>query len=79
LIATTGNDNVNLMIAQVPGKVLGVRRVIARVFEPRKEKVCRKLGIETVCPTVIAGDELLRSVGCGAGQGRHVGHEGEEI
>ena len=63
VIATTREDNVNLMVAQVARKVFQVPRVMARVFDPKREEIYRDLGIETVCPTSIAGDIFLESLG----------------
>jgi len=60
LIAATGEDNVNLMVCQVAQKVFGVRRAMARVSDPVREDIYRQLGLATVCPTLLAGDELLR-------------------
>ena len=61
-IATTGDDNVNLMVAQIAKKLFQVPRVMARVFQPKREKTYLDLGIETVCPTSIAADLLLKSI-----------------
>jgi trk system potassium uptake protein TrkA len=62
LIATTHEDNVNVMVAQVAKKLFHVPRVMARVFDPKREKVYHHLGIETVSPTLIAGDVFLESI-----------------
>lgn len=62
VIATTHEDNINLMVAQVAKKLFGVKRVMARVFEEKREKIYRYLGIETVCPTSIASDIFLQSL-----------------
>ena len=69
VIATTHEDNVNLMVAQVARKAFSVPRVLARVFDPRREAVYRRLGIETICPTSVAADLFLRSVGSQAREG----------
>ena len=61
-IATTGDDNVNLMVAQVAKKLFKVPRVMARVFQPKRVKTYLDLGIETVCPTSIAADLLLKAI-----------------
>lgn len=58
-IAATGEDNVNLMVCQVARKVFGVRRVLARVSDPGREDLYRQLGLATVCPTTLAGVELV--------------------
>lgn len=65
LIATTHDDNVNLMVAQVAGKIFGVPQVMARVFDPKREEAYTQLGIDTICPTSVAVDMFLRAVANG--------------
>ena len=62
VIATTQDDNVNLMVAQVAKAAFSVPRVLARVFEPKREAIYRRLGVETICPTTVAADLFLRFV-----------------
>jgi trk system potassium uptake protein TrkA len=62
LIATTRDDNVNLMVAQVAKAQFGVPCVLARVFEPKREAIYRRLGVETICPTSVAAELFLKSV-----------------
>ncbi|MFZ2053860.1 MAG: TrkA family potassium uptake protein [Candidatus Aminicenantales bacterium] len=62
LVATTREDNVNLMIAQVARKIFGVKRVMARVFDPGREELYHELGIETVCPTCVSGNVFLNAI-----------------
>ncbi|HAU36419.1 MAG TPA: potassium transporter TrkA [Phycisphaerales bacterium] len=62
LIATTRDDNVNLMVAQVAKTEFGIQRVLARVFEPQREAVYQRLGVETVCPTAVAAELFLKSI-----------------
>ncbi|MEW5735883.1 MAG: TrkA family potassium uptake protein [Thermodesulfobacteriota bacterium] len=54
VFAATHDDNVNLMVAQVAGRIFAVQKVLARVFDPRREQVYGQLGIETICPTSVA-------------------------
>lgn len=63
LIATTHEDNVNLMVAQIALKMFRVPRVLARVFDPKREQVYVQLGIETICPTSVAAHLFLEAVG----------------
>ncbi|MEW5722686.1 MAG: TrkA family potassium uptake protein [Thermodesulfobacteriota bacterium] len=70
-IATTHEDNVNLMVAQVALKIFQVPHVLARVYDPRREQVYAQLGIETICPTRVAAEMLFRAVA----QGREAGKE----
>jgi trk system potassium uptake protein TrkA len=60
--ATTHEDNVNLMVAQVARKVFNVPHVLARVFDPRRQQVFEQLGIETICPTSVAAEMFLLAV-----------------
>ncbi|MEW6669431.1 MAG: TrkA family potassium uptake protein [Thermodesulfobacteriota bacterium] len=60
--ATTHEDNVNLMVAQVARKVFQVPHVLARVFDPMRQQVFDRLGIETICPTSVAAEMFLLSV-----------------
>lgn len=62
IVATTHEDNVNIMVAQVAKKIFGVQRVMARVFDPMRVQVYQALDIETVSPTLIAGEMLLESL-----------------
>lgn len=62
LIATTHDDNVNLMVAQIARKVFNVSLVLARVFDPKREEVYAQLGIDTICPTSLAAEAFLRYI-----------------
>jgi len=62
VIATARNDNVNLMVAQMARTVFAVPRVLARVFEPARKPIYRRLGIESICPTSVAADLFLESI-----------------
>ncbi|RQV98920.1 TrkA family potassium uptake protein [bacterium] len=61
-IASTRDDNINLMVAQVARKICQVPYVIARVVDPKKEATFREMGVETICPTYIAGEVLLDTI-----------------
>lgn len=62
LVAATDEDNINLMVAQIALKVFGVGKVLARVFDPRRDSVYAQLGIETVCPTSLAVNLFYQAV-----------------
>ncbi len=61
-IASTSNDNINLMAAQVAQKICQVPHVIARVSDPQKEATFREMNVETICPTIIASEVLLDTI-----------------
>ena len=60
LIAVTREDNVNLAIAQIGKVVFRVSVVVARVNDPQREAIFRELGISTVCPMLLASDDMRR-------------------
>ena len=61
-IATTREDNVNLMVAQIAHKVFNVPSVLARVFSPRWEKASTQLGIKIICTTSITAGIFLNAI-----------------
>lgn len=66
LLAVTSEDNLNLMVAQVAQTIFRVPKVLARVFNPSREKVFGQFGIETICPTQLSVDAFLRALQGGA-------------
>jgi trk system potassium uptake protein len=63
--ATTHEDNVNLMTAQVAKKIFEVPHVLARVFDPKRERAFGRLGIETICPTSVGAEMFFMAVASG--------------
>lgn len=61
-IAATSEDNLNLMAAQVASEVFGVPIVMARVFDPEKQKAYADLRIRTICPTAVAANLFLEAL-----------------
>ena len=57
-IASTNGDNTNLVIAQVAQRRFGVERVVARVLDPRRAAWYAEQGVQTICPTQIAIEQL---------------------
>jgi trk system potassium uptake protein TrkA len=54
LLATTAEDNTNLMLVQVASAIFKVPVVIARLFNPLYETIYQEMGIDTVSPTGLA-------------------------
>ena len=65
-MALANGDNRNAMAAQVAKHLLGVERVVARIFDPERAEVYRELGVEAVNPTVAITD-LVRAAAFGRG------------
>lgn len=61
-LAMTPDDNINIMASQIAINIFGVKRVIARVYEPLKENIYKKLGIETLNVTQAAADMVKNRI-----------------
>ena len=48
----TNGDNRNIMAAQIAKVVYRVPTVVCRIYDPARERIYRKLGMETYCPTI---------------------------
>lgn len=62
LFATTTEDNINLMVAQVAKVIFNVPRVVARVYDPGREEVYAEFSIDTVSPTRLSSDAFLNLI-----------------
>lgn len=51
LAAVTASDETNAVIARLASQFFRVPRVVARLYDPRKEALYQRLGIQTVDPT----------------------------
>lgn len=51
LAALTSGDNANILIARVARTVFRVPAVVARVYDPRRAQIYRRLGLQTVSTT----------------------------
>jgi len=52
-VATTGADDVNLVSCEIASLVFNVRRTIARVSNPKNNRIFRRMGIEVVSSTTV--------------------------
>ena len=50
LIAVSSDDNINITVSLIAGKLFNVPKIIARVNDPEKNLFYHKLGIDTVNP-----------------------------
>jgi len=64
----TSNDNANIVIGQVAKKIFNVEKVIIRISDPNKEKICKLLEIETINTTSLFAslikDGLTKKISC---------------
>jgi trk system potassium uptake protein len=52
-VSVTSGDNTNLMASQIAKKMFKVPRVIARVYDPKRAEIYRKLGLDIISGTVL--------------------------
>jgi trk system potassium uptake protein TrkA len=57
-IASTNGDNTNLVVSQIAQRRFSVERVVARVLDPRRAAWYSEQGLQTICPTQIAIEQL---------------------
>ncbi|MFC1590628.1 potassium channel family protein [Candidatus Omnitrophota bacterium] len=56
-VAVTSNDSTNLMVSQIAKKIFNIPRVMARVYDPRKADIYKRLGLD-----IISGTRLLAAM-----------------
>jgi len=52
-VSVTSGDNTNLMATQIAKKIFQVPRVIARVYDPKRADIYRKLGLDVISGTTL--------------------------
>jgi len=58
LVAVTASDEANVVTARMAKFVYRVPKVVARVYDPRKAEIYRRLGIPTISPVSIAAARI---------------------
>jgi trk system potassium uptake protein TrkA len=61
-VASTDDDNTNLVVAQIAQRRYGVDNVVVRVFDPDKAAIYARRGLHVVCPTVRAIGEMIDAI-----------------
>lgn len=73
--AVTNLDNTNLMAAEVARKIFGIKHVVARLYNPQRERTYQQLGLDYVCGTTLVAENLLDKIK--AGHGHHLAGMGD--
>lgn len=60
--AVTNGDNTNIMASQVAKEIFKVPKVIARIYDPIREDTYHTLGLDTICPTTLISNQIIKSV-----------------
>lgn len=61
-IAVTSGDNSNVVSATIARQIYHVPKVVARIFDPRRAEIYRRLGIQTVSSVTWATNEIASLV-----------------
>ncbi len=56
--SVTSGDNTNIVSARIARHIFRVPRVVARIFDPRRAEIYRRLGIQTISPTEWAAGRI---------------------
>jgi trk system potassium uptake protein len=62
LCATTQNDNINIMVAQIAREIFSVPKIIARIFNPVNRQVFDEFNLDTICQTELSVQAFLRKI-----------------
>lgn len=74
LVAVTDLDNANLMAVEIAKELFGVRKTVARLFNPEREQSYRKIGVHYVSGTRLVAKAILNELQAGTFP-LHVGFE----
>lgn len=58
--AVSNGDNSNILAARVARETYGVQNVVARIYDPGRAEIYKRLGIPTVATVLWSTDQILR-------------------
>lgn len=61
-IAVTNGDNRNIMAAQIAKIIFNTPIVVCRIYDPKREEIYRKLGLNIISPTTIGAGAILKKL-----------------
>jgi trk system potassium uptake protein TrkA len=80
LAAVTETDETNAVIARIAHLVFRVPRVVARLYDPRKADIYRRLGVQTIAPVPWGVERMAEMLTYSAmGETRALGTGGVEV
>jgi trk system potassium uptake protein len=65
LVAVTDLDNANLMAVEIAKELFGVRKTVARLFNPEREESYKKIGVHYVSGTRLVAKAILNEIHAG--------------
>lgn len=70
VLAMTEDDNVNIMVCQMAREIFHIKTALARIFDPKREKIFSTFNIRTISPTNLTVDMVLSALS-GTYEARH--------
>lgn len=70
--AVTGDDNTNLMVAQIARRIFRVPKVLTRLYDPARQDLYDQEGFHTVCPTSLTVDLIQQIISQSEGDSARV-------
>lgn len=61
-IAASSTDNANIVGARIAKNIYKVPRVVARLFDPRRAEIYRRLGLKTISTTTMGAERIYELV-----------------
>jgi trk system potassium uptake protein TrkA len=61
-VAVTSGDNSNVVAATIAREIYRIPKVVARIFDPRRAEIYRRLGIQTASSVSWAANEIISLV-----------------
>ena len=62
MVAVTGNDNINALVALSAARLYGVTSAVCRIDDPEKQQTFQSLGLTTVSSTALLAEHLVDCV-----------------
>ena len=59
---TTSDDNLNITVGQIAKNIFRIKTVVARISDPFREYIFESFGLQTVCPTNMAGESIISAI-----------------
>lgn len=62
-IAVTNGDNRNILASQIAKRTFKIPQVICRIYDPKRHEAYKKLGITSICPTLLGVAAIHHALG----------------
>ena len=61
-VAATQGDNRNIMASQIAKHILGVKRVVTRIYDPLRSDTFATMGLQAISPTIIGANAFFEQL-----------------